>query len=293
MGFEKEVMQQYIIANDKAARAQRSSAKQPPIKHPVVLEKILDRNKVAYKIELGVLEIPMNQIVGIAAADQRELLYASNFMPLSKANTEFANTWRHLYQEFLSDDGLRKPIRCYEHLGKFYVQDGAKRVSVLKHHGAATVFSEVIRIMPTCTQERNVQIYYEFLQHFRLTRLYQISFSNPEHFVKLQSALGHEANYRWNDTDRFGFLFHWHTIENAFQKAFEDSLNITVADALVALMEKYTYVLSDYGKALKQNSLNFDEGLQGQKRFSTYGDMAPLNLLEAATWEDMENNIKW
>ena len=53
------------------------------------------------------------------------------------------------------------------------------------------------------------------------------------------------------------------------------------------------YVLSDYGKALKQNSLNFDEGLQGQKRFSTYGDMAPLNLLEAATWEDMENNIKW
>ena len=123
MGFEKEVMQQYIIANDKAARAQRSSAKQPPIKHPVVLENILDRNKVAYKIELGVLEIPTNQIVGIAAADQRELLYASNFMPLSKANTEFANTWRHLYQEFLSDDGLCKPIRCYEYLGKFYVQD--------------------------------------------------------------------------------------------------------------------------------------------------------------------------
>ena len=166
MGFEKEVMQQYIIANDKASRAQRSSAKQPPIKHPVVLEKILDRNKVAYKIELGVLEIPMNQIVGIAAADQRELLYASNFMPLSKANTEFANTWRHLYQEFLSDDGLCKPIRCYEYLGKFYVQDGAKRVSVLKYHGAATVFSEVIRIMPTCTQERNVQNYYEFFAAF-------------------------------------------------------------------------------------------------------------------------------
>ena len=123
----------------------------------------------------------------------------------------------------------------------FYVQDGAKRVSVLKYHGAATVFSEVIRIMPTCTQERNVQNYYEFLQHFRLTRLYQISFSNPEHFAKLQSALGHEANYRWNDTDRFGFLFYWHTIENAFHKAFEESLSITAADALAVLLEKYTY----------------------------------------------------
>ena len=116
MGFEKEVKQQYIIANDKAARAHRSIAKQSAIKHPVVLEKILDTNKVAYKIELGVLEIPTHQIVGFVAADQRELLYASNFMPLSKANTEFANTWRHLYQEFLSDDGFCKPIRCYENL---------------------------------------------------------------------------------------------------------------------------------------------------------------------------------
>ena len=104
MRFEKEIMQQYIIANDKAARSQRSNAKQSTIKHPVVLENILDRNKIACKIELGVMEIPTNQIVGIVVADQREALYASNFMPLSRANTEFAKTWRHLYQEFLSDD---------------------------------------------------------------------------------------------------------------------------------------------------------------------------------------------
>lgn len=50
MGFEKKVKQQYIIANDRAARAQRSSAKQSAIKHPVVLEEILDTNKVAYKL---------------------------------------------------------------------------------------------------------------------------------------------------------------------------------------------------------------------------------------------------
>ena len=50
MGFKKEVKQQYIIANDKAARAQRGSAKQSAIKHPVVLENILDRYKIAYII---------------------------------------------------------------------------------------------------------------------------------------------------------------------------------------------------------------------------------------------------
>ena len=117
MEFDKEVRHQFIIANDKAVRAQRSSAKQSAIKYPVVLEKIPDRNKGVYKIELGILEIPTNQIAGIVAADQRELRYVSNFMPLSKSNTEFANTQRHLYQEFLSDDGLRKPIRSYEYLG--------------------------------------------------------------------------------------------------------------------------------------------------------------------------------
>lgn len=241
MRFEKEVRQQYMIANDKAARAQRDAEKQAEIKHPVVLEKMLDRQKVAYEIDLGTLEIPVNQIVGFAADDQKELLYASNFMPLSSAETLFAETWRHLYLEYLSDEGLRAPIRCYEYLGKFYVRDGAKRVSVLKHHGAGTILSEVTRIMPTCTQDQQVQTYYAFLHYFQLTRLYQVSFTRPESFAKLQAAMGHETNYSWNDSDRFGFLFHWYTIENAFYKAYENCLNITAADALIVLLEKYTY----------------------------------------------------
>ena len=241
MRFEKEVRQQYMIANDKAARAQKDAAKQAEMKHPVVLEQILDQQKIAYKIDLGTLEIPMNQIVGFAADDQKEPLYASNFMPLPSAKTQFAETWRHLYQEYLSDEGLHAPIRCYEYLGKFYVQDGAKRVSVLMHHGAGTILSEVTRIMPACTQDQQIQTYYEFLHHFQLTRLYQISFTQPEYFAKLQAAMGHEINYCWNDSDRFGFLFHWYTIENAFHKAYENCLNITAADALVVLLERYTY----------------------------------------------------
>lgn len=241
MRFEKEVKQQYIIANDKAARAPRNAAKQAEVKHPVVLERILDRQKVAYEIDLGLLDIPTNQIVGFAAADQKEQLYATNFMPLSGFKTEFAETWRYLYHEFLSDEGLSSPIRCYEYLGKFYVQDGAKRVSVLKHHGASTIPAEVTRIMPICTQDQKVQTYYAFLNHFQLTGLYQVSFTKPEYFAKLQTAMGHEPNYRWNDTDRFGFLFHWCTIENAYNKAYEGYLNITAADALAVLLEKYPY----------------------------------------------------
>lgn len=241
MRFENEARQQYIIANDKAVRAQRSNTKKDAPAHPVVLDSLFDRQLAAIKMDMGIIEIPTSKIVGLAADNQKEITYAQNFMPLASSYTEFAQSWRYLYQKCLTDQGLLNPIRCYEYLGNFYVQDGAKRVSVLKHSGAATIFSEVIRIMPTCIQDLKVHNYYEFLNHFRMTRLYQVSFTRPENFAKLQKALGYEANYHWNDTDRFGFLYYWYTIENAYHKAFEDSLNITAADALVVLLEKYTY----------------------------------------------------
>ena len=33
----------------------------------------------------------------------------------------------------------RQPIRCYEYMGRFYVQEGNKRVSVFKSFGSPTV----------------------------------------------------------------------------------------------------------------------------------------------------------
>lgn len=241
MRFEKEVQEQYLRAYGKGTSDLRKITRQGGLTHLQALETSLDQKKVAYKIDLGVMDIPVSQIVGVMDANGKELLYTSDFMPLSSPKSPFAKEWCQVYLEYLSDKGLEKPIRCYEYLGRFYVQDGVKRVSVLKHHGASTITSQVIRIMPTCSTEKNVQCYYEFLQHFRLTRLYQVSFTKPEHFAKLQTALGHEANYHWNEADRFGFLFHWHTIENAFQKAYGGYLNITAADALVILLESYSY----------------------------------------------------
>ena len=48
------------------------------------------------------------------------------------------------------------------------------------------------------------------------------------------------------------------------------------------------YVLSDFGKSLKQNCLNFDEGLQGQQRLSSYSMMTPEELPRYATNEDID-----
>ena len=40
------------------------------------------------------------------------------------------------------------------------------------------------------------------------------------------------------------------------------------------------YVLSDFAKALKSSSLNFDEGFYTEKRILTYNDIKPLNIAE-------------
>lgn len=44
------------------------------------------------------------------------------------------------------------------------------------------------------------------------------------------------------------------------------------------------YILSDLAKALKQNSLNFDEGILEQHRFKSYGQLAPLNHPTTPVW---------
>ncbi len=51
------------------------------------------------------------------------------------------------------------------------------------------------------------------------------------------------------------------------------------------------YVLSGFAKALKDNSLNFDEGLHGRVRILSYEQIPPLNIAEPATWNDIDSII--
>lgn len=128
-----------------------------------------------------------------------------------------------------------------EYLGKFYVSDGLKRVSVIKFLGCPVIRSQVIRIMPIKTDCKEVDMYYDFLFQYRLTRMYQLQFTQSGYFEKLQQALGKTPTGKWDDSDRAVFLYHWPKIENAFHKSYADYLNITAADALVVLLEKYSY----------------------------------------------------
>lgn len=100
-----------------------------------ILDEILNDSMVAGRVDMGVIDIPADQIVGTKSAGRR-LAFAADFMPLLSADSEFGMKWIELCAAHLSDEGIRDAIRCFEYMGRFYVQEGNKRVSVLKSFGA-------------------------------------------------------------------------------------------------------------------------------------------------------------
>ena len=123
MKFAREVHEQYQKAYALAIRNQQKNKKQGLPVCPIVLDSLLNERMIAYRLDLGVLEIPTNQIVGVAEESEKNLLYTKDFLPVSRPNSEFADTWRQIYHSIMNENADCGEIRCMEYLGKFYVSD--------------------------------------------------------------------------------------------------------------------------------------------------------------------------
>ena len=153
MSFYREVRASYSQANHLAKRSVRRAERESSETCLQQLKYDVDQTT---GVELGIIEIPVSQVVGTAVFDEKDL-YAPDFMPIASAGTPFAEQWCQLYMDYLTDKGWVSPIRCIEYLGRFYVQDGKKRVSVLKAHGAYTTEAIVTRIVPAASDDETVQ----------------------------------------------------------------------------------------------------------------------------------------
>ena len=240
MRFEAEIWERYSISQNKAKRAVRKAAANGMESTLPLMESVLDENKIVNKVELGEVNIPVNQIVGVVSNEDQEY-YSADFLPLPSVESGFAEKWTRIYMEHLTDRGLEEPIRCYEYLGKFYVIDGKKRVSVLKADGTIMVRAYVTRIMPEKTEDDRVRSYYEFVDSFEKTGLYQIAFTQPGKTDAFLNAIGYKPDYVWTDSDRYGFIFNWYSFERAMKIAFDALLNITTADAVMVLLKEHSF----------------------------------------------------
>lgn len=205
-----------------------------------VLDEILPEYMTAGEVNLGLIDIPLDKIVGTKTKG-RTNAFSANFMPLLPEGSEFSMKWRCLCEAHLSCEGIRDPISCYEFLGRFYVLEGNKRVSVLKYFGVSSVIGNVIRVLPGESNDPEIQAYREFLAYYPKTKLYQVFFSRLSSFPKLQAALGFDTDHEWTRQERRRFLSSYCYFDEAFQKLKSKSLKATSADALLEWLKVYPF----------------------------------------------------
>lgn len=204
-----------------------------------VLDDILPARTAYSEVSIGLVQIPIDQIMGTKTV-ARSSSFAGNFMPLLGEDTEFSYKWSQLLDSHV-EEGIRDPIKAYEYMNKFYVAEGNKRVSVLKYSGAVSVLGNVTRVIPKRTEEKENKIYYEFLDFYRVAPINYIWFTQEGSFAKLQEAVGKEPGEMWTDEElmKFSSVYTWFTTE--YRAKGGDKLNITPADAFLAFITLYGY----------------------------------------------------
>ena len=202
-----------------------------------VLDDFIPTERSASGVDLGVVQIPTEFVVGTKTRG-RVHSFAPNFMPILEPDTEFAVKWERLCQAHLSE-GIREPIRAYEYMNRFYVEEGNKRVSVLKFFDAPQITGTVVRVMP----ERNADtaLYYEFLDFYRLSRLNSVEFSRPGGYQMLQKLVGKQPGEPWSEEERRQFTAAYFYFRQAYEANGGGRLHTTAGDALLACMKIYGY----------------------------------------------------
>ncbi len=223
-------------AGKKDYQARLLRGEQPTLK---ILDDILPPRGSYSEVPLGLVQIPIEQIVGTKTGG-RSSAFAGNFMPILRENTEFASKWAALSESHLNE-GIRDPIKAYEYMNKFYVEEGNKRVSVLKYYDAVSVPGVVTRILPPRTDEKENRIYYEFVDFYELSKVNYIWFTRTGSFAKLQVLTGKEPDQVWSDDDKLTFSSVYTRFTAEFEAAGGKKLSITPGDAFLAFLTVYDY----------------------------------------------------
>ena len=208
--------------------------------YPAVLDTILEKSPINAILDIGTIEIPSERIVGVKSAG-RITAFTANFLPLLSQDSEFGTKWISLCADHLGEVGIREPIVCYEYLGNFYVQEGNKRVSVLKYFGAARIPGQVRRVMPAMSDDPRIRAYYEFLDFFRITKLYTIQFRRPGDYARLLKFLGKQADEEWVESERRNFNAYFHYFLDAFTAINTANVDILPEEALLLWLQVYSY----------------------------------------------------
>ena len=225
-----------LRAGQRAYRARIARGQSPYL---AVLDDVLKGVDIVAQEPLGLVEIPSDSLVGTKTSG-RHTAFSYDFMPLLEPDTEFAAKWSNLCDAHL-EEGIHTPIIAFEYMNRFYVQEGNKRVSVLKYYGAVKIPGTVTRLIPARTEDLENKIYYEFLDFYKLSKVNYVHFSKLGGYSKLQTLVCKASGEAWSEDDRLNFAAFYTMFHQQFEALGGRSLGLTTGDALLVYLSVYRY----------------------------------------------------
>ena len=227
----------YLEAQKRGKREQKKCLLQGRFPYLPVLDEILTHQNILTEQNLGLVQIPLEHVVGTSTRG-RTYAFAANFMPILDEQSEFAYKWEALADAQLNE-GIRDPIKVYEFMNRFYVVEGNKRVSVLKYFGADKIAAYVTRKIPAPSEDLDIKLYYEFMKFYEATGFNTVEFTRLGKANKLIERVG--AEIPWNDKAKEDFRGVHFRFTKAYEQCGGKHLSITVGDALATFLKVYSY----------------------------------------------------
>ena len=181
-----------LKAGEKEYKAKLAAGEYPYL--PALDDIEPDADTLTHK-PLGIMEIPVELIAGTKTRS-RQNSFAPDFMPLIELDSEFAAKWNNLYKAQISE-GFNDPIKAYEYLHRFYVQEGNKRVSVSRFLDMPMIAAEVTRVVPEAEVLDQHPEYREFLKFYSVAPVYDIEPTWEGAYAEIAELLGRDLEEPW------------------------------------------------------------------------------------------------
>ncbi len=213
---------------------------------PVLQDKLPNLNQMD-RMSLGIQAVPLDRVVG-TVTQGRSYAFANNFMPILEANSEFSGKWSALYDS-VEAEGLRDPAKMLEYMGYYYLIEGNKRISVMKSLGAEYVEGDVSRVVPVRTEEPENIAYFEYCAFAKESGLYDLFFSRPGDYERLQAIPGIKAGEEWTEEEILSLRKLYHYFYTAYQKVMKGRPSSSCGDAFLLWLKAFGF------EEIKNNTL--------------------------------------
>lgn len=205
----------------------------------LVLDELTDESRIMAYVKQPTREISLSRVVGTYTSG-RAHSFSASFLPLHPERTEFASKWIALCEAHMSE-GLRDPIQVFEYLWKYYVVEGNKRVSVLKHFGAPSFMAEITRLIPQLDREDpDTATYYAYIQYDKQGLFKNIQLSSAERYETLTEIESRLKAALPEDEDPINYNGMYLTFESAYQQAGSE---LPLGDAFLEYLKIYGFIL--------------------------------------------------